>query len=68
MSDQQLKDFLYGLLNDLNRQDTTTATLKLQVEIGKLNVKSAAAHMLTKQLNYEDDGEIIFASTAKRGR
>lgn len=67
MSDQQLKDFLYGLLNDLNRQDTTTATLKLQAEIGKLNVKSAAAHMLAKQLNYEDDGELIWASPSKKG-
>lgn len=68
MLDQQLKDFLYGLLNDLNRQDTTAATLKLQVEIGKLNAKSAAAHMLTKQLAYEAGGDLLFASPAKRGR
>jgi hypothetical protein len=67
MSDQQLKDFLYGLLNDLNRQDASAAVLKIQVEIGKLNVKTAAAMMLTKELNYEADGELIWAAPSKKG-
>lgn len=71
MSDQQLKDFLYELLNDLNHRTDTSVTFaiaKIQAEISRLNAKRNTAQMLTKQLAYEEDGDLLFAAPAKRGR
>jgi len=71
MSDQQLKDFLYELLNDLNHRTDTSVTFainKIQAEISRLNTKRNTAPMLTKTLNQEEDGDLLFAAPTKRGR
>jgi len=71
MSDEQLRDFLHGLLRELSRENNliavSVATAKIQCELAKLNGRRDAAMMLTKTARYEDDDNILFAlpATAK---
>jgi hypothetical protein len=68
MSDQQTKELLYNILQALQQNDPQYATTLAQHGIARINAASNTAPLLTKQLNYEDDGELIWASPAKRGR
>lgn len=68
MSSEQTKELLYNILQALQRGDADYAETLTAAGISRINAASHTAPMLTKQLNQEADGEIIFASTAKRGR
>lgn len=68
MSSEQTKELLYNILQALQRGDADYAETLAQGGISRINAASHAAPMLTKQLNQEADGEILFAATAKRGR
>lgn len=68
MSDQQTKALLYNILEALQRGDADFAEKLAATGISQINAASNTAPLLTKQLTYEDDGELLYAVPAKRGR
>lgn len=68
MSTEQTKALLYSILEALQRGDADFAEKLAATGISQINAATHTAPLLTKQLAYETDGDILFAAPQRKGR